>query len=280
MIITNVYGCEATDQLMVNTFPQLNASFSGPTSATLGASVSFQDQTTPAVNSWTWNFGDGTAVNTQQNPSHVFAAVGMRPVFLVASNGICSDTAYSEVDVNWNCPQIGLAADFTTNTNTVVLSGFGTIELTNTSTNATEYSWDFGDGTGADPTVNPIHPYSTVGTYIITLTAINYNCTTTTSQTITVVEFGVGIEEILLDSYLTVYPNPNTGLFTVNLELDEASEISVELNNILGQKVYKKKEPKQQHWRKEFDLNSYVKGVYVLSVSTDKGTLQRRIILE
>ncbi|HAP69371.1 MAG TPA: hypothetical protein DCR04_06530, partial [Flavobacteriales bacterium] len=280
VIITNIYGCEATDQLMINTFPQLNAAFAGPVSATLGASVSFQDQTTPAVNAWVWNFGDGTAINTQQNPSHVFAAVGIRPVFMVASNGICSDTAYSEVNVQWDCPQIGLTAGFSTNTDTVILSGFGNVELTNTSTNATQYSWDFGDGTGADPTVNPIHVYSEVGTYTITLTAVNYNCTTTTTQTIIVVEFGVGIGEVLSDDHLNVYPNPNTGLFTVDLELDEPSEIEIEMNNILGQEVYQNMLPKRQRWRKEFNLSSYVKGVYVLSISTDKGVLQRRIILQ
>jgi PKD repeat protein len=264
----------------------LNAAFTGPTSATLGASVSFQDQTTPAVNSWIWNFGDGTpSLEVIQPPgsqivNHVFIAVGMRPVFMVARNTTCSDTAYSEVNVQWDCPQIGLSAGFTTNTDTVILSGLGNVQLTNTSTNATQYSWDFGDGTGADPTVNPIHVYSEVGTYTITLTAINYNCTTTTTQTIIVEEFGVGIGEILSNDHLNVYPNPNTGLFTVDLELDEPSEIEIEMNNILGQEVYQTTLPKQQRWRKEFDLSSYVKGVYALSISTNKGVLQRRIILE
>ncbi|MFT4544647.1 MAG: hypothetical protein ACI9EQ_001107, partial [Bacteroidia bacterium] len=36
----------------------------------------------------------------------------------------------------------------------------------------------------------------------------------------------------------------------------------------------------QSYWRKEFDLSSYVKGVYLLSVSTNKGVLRKRIIIE
>lgn len=283
VVITNIYGCPASDDLDLFVDLALNAAFSGPTSATLGASVSFQDQTTPSVSLWDWNFGDGTLPIIDFNQptiNHAFTAAGLRPVFMIAKNTTCSDTAYSEVDVQWDCPQIGLSAGFNTNTDTVVLSGFGNVELTNTSTNATQYTWDFGDGTGADPTVDPIHVYSEVGTYTITLTAINYNCTTTTQQTIIVVEFGVGIGEILSNDQLSVYPNPNTGLFTVDLELDAASEIEVEMNNILGQQVYRSELPKQQHWRKEFDLSSYVKGVYVLSISTAKGTLQRRIIIQ
>lgn len=278
--ITNVYGCQASDELEVITFPAVNASFIGPTSATLGATVSFQDQTTPAVNEWTWNFGDGTPVVMQQNPSHAFAAVGVRPVFMIASSGICSDTAYGEVDVNWDCPQLGLTADFITSTDTVVLSGLGNVELANLSQNATQYIWDFGDGSPQVPTVNPIHAYTEPGTYTISLTAINYNCTTNVSQSIVVVEFGVGIEEVLSDADLNIYPNPNTGQFTVELELEEASDLQVELNNVLGQRVYRQELQQQRYWRKEFDMTSYASGIYVLSIATERGVLQRRIIIE
>ncbi len=280
VIITNQYGCSATDQLEINTFPALNANFSGPASATLGATVSFQDLTTPAVNAWTWNFGDGTPIVNQQNPSHAFAEVGPRPVFMVASNGICSDTAYAVVNVNWDCTQLGLTAAFSTNTDTVVLSGFGNVEVTNNSLNAEEYLWDFGDGTALDPTVDPIHVYSTEGNYTITLTAINYNCTTTTTQNIVVVPFGVGIDENSLNEQLSVFPNPNSGQFTVELELSQASDIAIELNNVLGERVYQTNVAQRNYWRKEFDLASYVKGVYLLSISTKNRVLHRRIILK
>ncbi|MFM1875369.1 MAG: hypothetical protein RL266_1106 [Bacteroidota bacterium] len=278
--ITNIYGCQASDEIEFTPYPTLNASILGPASATLGATVSFQDQTSPTPTSWTWNFGDGTPLVTQQNPTHAFAAIGVRPVFMIASNSTCSDTAYMDVDVNWDCPQLGLSAGFTTNTDTVVLSGLGNVELTNNSVNATEYLWNFGDGTGSDPTVNPIHVYTEPGTYTITLTAINYNCTTTTSQSIIVVEFGVGIGEVLSEDGFTVYPNPNTGLFTAELHLTEASDLQIELNNVLGQRVYRNELEQRSYWKQEFDMSSYVKGVYLLRIATDKGALQRRIIIE
>lgn len=280
VVITNIYGCQATDQIDINTFPALNAAFTGPTTATLGAPVSFQDVTTPAVNSWVWNFGDGTPLVTQQNPTHAFAAVGVRPVFMIASNGICSDTAYSNVDVNWNCPTIGLTAAFTMSTDTVVLSGLGNVELTNNSQNATQYIWNFGDGSGTEPTVNPIHVYTNEGTYTITLTAINYNCTTTVSQTIVVVPFGVGLTELDSDQQLVVYPNPNSGQFAAELVLTSPSDLLIELNNTLGQRVYRSQLSDRTYWREEFDMTSYVKGVYILKITTDKGALQRRIVID
>jgi PKD repeat protein len=278
--ITNIYGCPASDEVEINTFPQVNANFTGPTTATVGAAVSFQDITTPAVNSWIWNFGDGTPVVNQQNPSHSFAAVGTRPVFMVASNGICSDTAYSEVDVNWDCTQLALTADFDMSTDTVVLSGLGNVQLTNNSQNAAEYLWDFGDGSNLDPTANPIHAFGQAGTYTITLTAINYNCTTSTSQSILVLQFGVGIGEVDGESSLIVYPNPNQGLFTAELELGKVSDIEIELNNVLGQRVYRQQLQQQKFWRKEFDMTSYTSGIYMLRITTDNGVMQHKIIID
>jgi PKD repeat protein len=161
-----------------------------------------------------------------------------------------------------------------------VLSGLANVQLTNQSQNATEYLWDFGDGTAPDPTVDPTHVYIEPGTYTITLTAINYNCTTTTSQSVIVLEFGVGIGELLTDADLSIFPNPNQGQFTVELELKESSDLQIELNNVLGQRVYRQSLQQQSYWRKEFDMTSYSKGIYMLSIATENGVLQRRIIID
>lgn len=59
-----------------------------------------------------------------------------------------------------------------------------TIQFQNTSTSATSYSWDFGDGSPIDNTINPTHTYSIPGTYTLTLIASNPNgCTATTDTT-------------------------------------------------------------------------------------------------
>ncbi|HRI26516.1 MAG TPA: PKD domain-containing protein [Chitinophagales bacterium] len=67
-----------------------------------------------------------------------------------------------------------------------------TVTFTNTSINATSYSWNFGDpASGSNNTstlANPTHIYTAAGTYTVTLTAYN-NCATpalqhTTTQTI------------------------------------------------------------------------------------------------
>lgn len=60
-----------------------------------------------------------------------------------------------------------------------------TITFTNTSENATSYSWDFGD-VGNSTSQNPTHSYSTAGTFTITLTATGDGGSSSATKTITI----------------------------------------------------------------------------------------------
>lgn len=61
---------------------------SGPAPLT----VQFTDTSTNSPTSWSWDFGDGSAVSTAQNPSHAFAAPGTYDVTLTATNIAGSDS--------------------------------------------------------------------------------------------------------------------------------------------------------------------------------------------
>lgn len=74
-----------------------------------------------------------------------------------------------------------------TSTATTICQG-GNVTFTSTSTNyPASYSWNFGDGTPAGTTANPVHQYTVAGTYTATLTVTNqWGSTTSTPVTITV----------------------------------------------------------------------------------------------
>jgi PKD repeat protein len=64
--------------------------------------VRFTDQSTGAPTAWSWNFGDGTAPSTAQNPNHRYQNPGVYTVSLTVTNAAGSNTqtkdAYIYVD--------------------------------------------------------------------------------------------------------------------------------------------------------------------------------------
>lgn len=159
------------------------ADFSGdPTTVIEGQSVTFSNLSSFGVN-YLWNFGDGST-STQTNPTKIYSTVGVYTVSLTAINSIDSDTmikqAYITVNPNLNPPVAGFTFDVTETCT-------GIVQFTNTSTDYTSLSWDFGDGTNSI-SENPTHNYSQNGNFTVSLTATNSNGdnTFTATETITV----------------------------------------------------------------------------------------------
>ncbi len=123
-----------------------------------GLKILFRDTSTQSPTQWSWDFGDGGSSN-QQNPEHVYPAVGVYTVTLVASNlaGSSSETKFIEV--------LGpLAADFEFTTTGL------TAAFTDTSSGSpTTHEWDFGDGSDSVIESNPTHTYAEGGDYVVRL---------------------------------------------------------------------------------------------------------------
>ena len=146
------------------------AAFIGaPLIVSAGSVVQFTDQSLNSPTSWSWTFGDGNG-NTQQNPSHVYSAIGNYTVNLTATNSqgsnTLSKTNYIQV--------VALAqpvASFTTNVSSggIPLA----VQFTDTSSNMpTSWAWTFGDG-GVSALQNPSHTFASVGNFTVTETAYN-----------------------------------------------------------------------------------------------------------
>ncbi|MFN9952188.1 MAG: PKD domain-containing protein, partial [bacterium] len=111
-----------------------------------------------------WSFGDGTG-HSGTSPSKSYTAAGTYSIRLIAinSNG-CRDTLSRSVTVNPNP-----TAAYTLNNTTQCLRG-NSFSTTNSSTGASTYNWDFGDGTSSVSNA-PSKTYSAAGTYAIRLVA-------------------------------------------------------------------------------------------------------------
>jgi len=130
-------------------------------------SVAFTDLSDFYPTSWSWNFGDGSALSTQQNPTHVYTANGAYNVCLTATNAGGSSTQVCKT-VNVTGIAVTPVAEFAW----VNPSG-GLVNFTDQSTNTpTSWAWTFGDAT-TSTLQNPNHVYSANNTYNVCLTATN-----------------------------------------------------------------------------------------------------------
>jgi len=144
--------------------PVANFTFSGANNPA-PCTVAFTNTSTNST-SYLWDFGDGTQISTVQNPQHIYTTGGTFNVHLIATGAGGSNSITKNVTILYSAP----VANFT-------FSGANNpapclVTFTNTSTNATSYYWNFGDG-GTSIATNPQYTYTTSGTFNVQLTASN-----------------------------------------------------------------------------------------------------------
>nr|WP_319376593.1 DUF3344 domain-containing protein [uncultured Methanoregula sp.] len=184
---TSSGGMAALQQILVidykpSTSGEPVASFtSNVTSGIRPLTVRFEDLSAGSPTAWKWDFGDNSTA-TEQNPSHVYTSAGTYTVSLNVTNAQGSNTLTRSSFITARIPSV--AASFTANKT----SGDApmTVSFSDTSTGEPEsWSWDFGDGTNTTGQ-NPVHTYSSYGTYTVKLTTANSAGSSTATITISV----------------------------------------------------------------------------------------------
>lgn len=89
--VSNTNACGTSSETVVVTVVNLNASISAnPMSGITPVSVDFTNNSVGA-NTYLWNFGNGQSANTQTVSSQTYSVVGAYTVYLLITNGSCSD---------------------------------------------------------------------------------------------------------------------------------------------------------------------------------------------
>ena len=188
------FGCRdsVTKTSIVNPNPVVKFSASD----TVGCSplcLSFSDSSSITTGSsvvhWAWNIGDGSPIATSQNFEHCYINTSVNTVaqftvsLKVTSDSGCVTTGsknnYITVYPN---PKADFEAQPSATTYTDPL-----ISVTNLSSGATLWNWNFGDSDTSSVFAPAPHTYADTGSYIITLiTSTLYGCKDTAYRTITI----------------------------------------------------------------------------------------------
>lgn len=146
--------------------------------------------------------------------------------------------------------------------------------LENNSENATSYQWNFGDLTSSS-IENPGHIYFNTGVYKIELISSNGSCSKTSVQFVNV-ENALGVDEISngLDFQLVNV----AGGFDLILNNDNVSNLSIVINNSLGQEVLSKNLRVDSNHRERIQLEDS-QGIYYVTLKSSNTSVTKKIVL-
>ena len=77
---------------------------------------------------------------------------------------------------------------------------------------------------------------------------------------------------------ISIFPNPNNGLFTLNLGAEMSGGITIQVYNLLGEIVYNE-EKKNANTAYKLDLQHVEKGIYYLSIKVDEKAIVKKIMI-
>lgn len=184
LIITSVHGCSDTSAQQTEVFDIPLADFTYTADCQNNqVLVQFTDASTisnGSLNFWYYDFG-GQGTSATENPQQLFSANGDFTVLhIVESSDGCRDSINKIVSI----PPSPVAS-FSYNTSNGLNIG-AEFNFINTSTDATTYAWNFGNGnTSAE--VDPNNTYFANGSYLVTLSVTSdLGCTDSTSEIITI----------------------------------------------------------------------------------------------
>lgn len=171
LIVTNTLGCKDTasfeEVIEVGTPPEINFTVD-PVETCIEWDVYFTDESSPNIEEWFWDFGNGEN-SGEQNPVITYLDTGFYDISLVGIHNGCANTLTLDDHVHIMAP----------------VANFGVInfceepykrKFTNSSIDADFVEWDFGvDGITTDVSTdfNPTYIYDATGTYTVTMRVYN-----------------------------------------------------------------------------------------------------------
>lgn len=173
-----------TTNIIVNEVPVVDF-FTNINSGCAPLTVQFTNQTTPSSEAVLWNFGDGTTSTSGPVVSHTFTSIGCFDISLQSTTTGCS-SSLTQNDYICTFPT-AIASFYAQPDSTTIYNP--TFNFINTSLNATNYFWEFGDG-NESTMLDTEHTYDAIpNTYTISLIADNdMGCSDTAYLTVKVKE--------------------------------------------------------------------------------------------
>lgn len=238
------------------------------TAVCVGDTITFSDLSSGSVSTYAWDFGAGAVPGSATTPGPhdvYYTWAGTKTVSYTVTNAGGSSTRTFSVDM-LDSP-----------------SGFYTYGISQnrvsffdaSSDQPNRWSWKFGDGDSSN-LQNPQHTYTSIGTYGVELEVFNDCGSDVYLDSVTI--FAIDLYEHLLAG-VELYPNPNKGEFKVNMGSHQG-DVHIRISDLGGRSLRQLDFPSGLEQELNIDITDLPAGVYLVSVSTDNGSRQFRVVRE
>ena len=247
-------NCTATDQVTI-TVNSVAVNAGADLSICEGGSVQLQAASAGNVN-YVWTPTNGLSNPFIANPN---AAPSSTTIYVVtATDGLCSSSDEVTVTVN------SLPA-------TPVISQNGSDLFCGTA--ASSYQW-YLNGVEVNGAINQTFTPSTNGSYAVEV--VNASGCSALSEPFNFVS--VALSESFISS-ISVYPNPNTGMFRLSGSIASKGGITIDVVNLLGERIAVVFEGvSNPSLNQDVDISNFANGVYFVRVVSTEGTVLKKVI--
>jgi PKD repeat protein len=242
-----------------------------------GSEVPFGNLTTFSQGdiTYTWNFGDGNISNLS-NPVHAYnSSISQTYTVQLKAEiaGGCADSSSKTVTINPLPTTCNFNIDGNLNAGKASTVNF---VPTGGTTNNITYTWYTGDGnTKTSSAAGSNYVYNNPGKYCVTMIARNdAGCECSATKCIQITTDITDAES--MNNAVSIYPNPNNGIFTVNLAAEISGAMTVNVYNTLGELV---KTVVVDSTTTSVDLTDFASGVYVVKVIADNQIATKKITI-
>jgi hypothetical protein len=250
---TEIYQIYEPDSLILNTVSD-NISCFGMSDGSITTTVSGGTSNY----TYTWNTGDTSAsLNNLDTGTYTL---------VVMDANSCLD---SSTQIISQPDTIKLSATAISDTNNIGL-GIATIHVLGGTPN---YYFQWHNANSIDSVAYNL----SFGNYLVTVIDAK-NCTDTITVNINNIVNSVSKIEIL--NNIKIYPNPSNGYFQLNYEIEYAHASTIEIFDVLGQRIIQKTIPRAKNVQENIDLANYPSGTYWLSITIDNSKMSFVLIKE
>lgn len=250
---------------------------------------------TTAFTTYNWDFGDGFTSTGSGIQSHTYTNAGWHTVTLLLqeSNSLsCADSVVQQININ-TVPCVA-----NSNFTLTQLSPGNWQAIPQYPYNVVSATWNWGDNTSTNALYTN-HTYSVTGQYTICLT-VSVSCgglsSTCSSYNITrlaepvsmafvnvvpptSVPTGLNENSVLRESDITLFPNPTTGKFTIQLKRIADANSLIEVFSLDGQLIMSETIGATSALNQKTLELTAKEGFYFVKIKTNTGTVTKKIVL-